>query len=203
MLVVSHVQDLQVSSAHLCMPLLQMPPSQRGLLWPLRLQSSHLPSPSWPPSAAAFLFYWLNLLLYDLPWCIVIYVKKTKLLCLLLTAVSLRPKRGLSTYQVFNKMTGEWTSSRLQSILTCSQMAPVMVTGKGLTFPRPKFSRFLWLLNSFSSLFSSSSRELQYRTWTHRGQHGGGFIAVGEVLTSPLRAHSLELLKVSQHQDGW
>lgn len=50
------------------------------------------------------------------------------------------------------------------SVLTCSQMAPVMVTGKGLTFPRPRFSRFLWLLKSFSSRFSSSSRELQYRT---------------------------------------
>lgn len=44
---------------------------------------------------------------------------------------------------------------------TCSQMAPVMVTGKGLTLPRPRFSRFLWLLKSFSSLFSSSSSELQ------------------------------------------
>lgn len=48
--------------------------------------------------------------------------------------------------------------------LTCSQMAPVIVTGNGLTFPRPRFSRFRWLLKSFSSLFSSSSRELQYRT---------------------------------------
>lgn len=49
--------------------------------------------------------------------------------------------------------------------VTCSHMAPVMVTGNGLTLPRPRFSLFLWLLKSFSSLFSSSSRELQYRTW--------------------------------------
>lgn len=59
---------------------------------------------------------------------------------------------------------GESQPGSPTSMLTCSQMAPVMVTGKGLTFPRPKFSRFLWLLKSFSSRFSSSSRELQYRT---------------------------------------
>lgn len=47
-------------------------------------------------------------------------------------------------------------------------MAPVMVTGKGLTLPRPRFSLFLWLLKSLSSLFSSSSRELQYRTWSRK-----------------------------------
>ena len=74
--------------------------------------------------------------------------------------------------EALNKMTVEWKWARAiclhasESTLTCSQIAPVMVTGKGLTFPRPKFSRFLWLLKSFSSRFSSSSRELQYRTWT-------------------------------------
>lgn len=52
--------------------------------------------------------------------------------------------------------------------VTCSHMAPVMVTGKGLTLPRPRFSLFLWLLKSFSSLFSSSSRALQYRTWSRK-----------------------------------
>lgn len=44
---------------------------------------------------------------------------------------------------------------------TCSQIAPVIVTGKGRTFPRPRFSRLRWLLKSFSSRFSSSSKLLQ------------------------------------------
>lgn len=56
---------------------------------------------------------------------------------------------------------------------TCSQIAPVMVTGKGLTLPRPRFSLFLWLLKSFSSRFSSSSRLLQYRTCATRAQVSG------------------------------
>lgn len=41
-------------------------------------------------------------------------------------------------------------------------MAPVIVTGKSLTTPRPRFSLFLCWLNSRSSFFSCSSRELQY-----------------------------------------
>lgn len=65
------------------------------------------------------------------------------------------------------------TTHTNEHLLTCSQIAPVMVTGKGLTLPRPRFSLFLWLLKSFSSRFSSSSRPLQYRTCTTRAQVSG------------------------------
>lgn len=54
-----------------------------------------------------------------------------------------------------------WVSSE-ESSFTCWQMAPVMVTGKSLTTPRPRFSLFLCWLNTRSSFFSCSSRELQY-----------------------------------------
>lgn len=55
------------------------------------------------------------------------------------------------------------------SLSTCWQMAPVMVTGKSRTMPRPRFSLFLCWLNNFNSFFSSSSRELQY--WGYAQTH--------------------------------
>lgn len=57
------------------------------------------------------------------------------------------------------------------SFSTCWQMAPVMVTGKSRTMPRPRFSLFLCWLNNFNSFFSSSSRELQYWGYAHTHTH--------------------------------
>lgn len=45
-------------------------------------------------------------------------------------------------------------------------MAPVMVTGKMRTVPRPRFSRFRCWLKALSSFFSSSSSAVQYCAWS-------------------------------------
>lgn len=52
--------------------------------------------------------------------------------------------------------------NKKKSYFTCWQIAPVIVTGKSLTTPLPRFSLFLCWLNKRNSFFSSSSRELQY-----------------------------------------
>jgi len=81
-----------------------------------------------------------------------------------------------SHFKVILQLHPDWSHQQtvpflLLSFSTCWQMAPVMVTGKSRTMPRPRFSLFLCWLNNFNSFFSSSSRELQYWGYTHTHTH--------------------------------
>ena len=54
-------------------------------------------------------------------------------------------------------------------VLTCSQRVCCSVRGSILGVPLPSASLFLWRLNMWSSLVSSSLSDWQYLTWTHTG----------------------------------